>query len=283
MASVRPLGHAGAEITDIDLANLSGDDFTIVRETFAERGLVVFREQQIDEHDHIELARRFGTINVNRFFAKHVDHPEIAVVAKEPEQSSNIGGAWHADHSYDAEPALGSILVARQLPPAGGDTLFASMYAAYESLDPEMRTFVDTHRAVHSGRHVFGHEAYYDDNTQDDFKGRIGNADVGDQLIDQVHPMAIEHPLSGKPALFVNPSFTIGIDGMDDVSAQEILQALYRHAKQDQHVERLEWSPGTVAIWDNRAVWHNAMNDYPGHRRVMHRITIDGCALTAVA
>lgn len=283
MVTVRALDNAGAEISDVDLSTMTENEFSSVRRAFSEHGVVFFRDQTLDEQAHIALARRFGSINVNRFFARHATHPEIAVVAKEPAHDSNIGGAWHADHSYDAEPALGSILVARELPPKGGDTLFASMYAAYDSLDADTRDFVDTHRAVHSGRHVFGHNAYYDDSTQNDFLGRIGNADLGEQLVDQVHPMAIVHPLSGKRAVFVNPSFTIGIEGMDEADARPILFDLYRHCKQEQHVHRFQWTPGSVAIWDNRAVWHNAMNDYPGYRREMHRITIDGCALTPVA
>ena len=116
---------------------------------FAEHGVVFFRDQELSEDDHIALAERFGPININRFFAAHPAHPEIAMVAKEPGQTDNIGGGWHTDHSYDLEPALGSILVARVLPETGGDTWFASMYAAYDTLDAATKAEIDGLNAVH--------------------------------------------------------------------------------------------------------------------------------------
>lgn len=277
MVTVSPLEGTGAEVTGVDIANLSEDELAIVKQAFANHGVIFFRDQNLSEDAHIAFARKFSTINLNRFFARHPDYPEIALVVKEPTDDFNIGGAWHADHSYDAEPALGSILVARQLPPTGGDTLFASMNAAYEALPTDMRDLVDTHSALHSGKHIFARDGAYE--RIPDFKGRIGNAEAGDELVDTVHPMVIKHPLSGKPCLFVNPGFTIGIDGMDDEEAKLMLLALYEHAGQPQFTCRFTWEPGSVAFWDNRAVWHLAENDYAGHRRVMHRITVDGCSL----
>lgn len=279
MATVTAIPGAGAEIGDVDIATMSDEDFAIAQAAFAEHGVIFFRDQELTEADHIGFAERWATININRFFAKHPDHPEIALVIKEPTNEMNIGGAWHADHSYDAEPALGSILVARELPPAGGDTLFASMYAAYEGLPDDLREIVDTHSALHSGKHIFADGGAYA--MLPDFNERIGNTEAGNQLVDTVHPMVIEHPLSGKPALFVNPGFTIGIEGMKNDEAQSTLQRLYDHAGRDEFVGRFVWEPGSVAFWDNRAVWHHALNDYPGQRREMHRITLDGCALSA--
>ncbi len=281
--TITPLPQAGAEITDVDLATLSDDDFSAVRSAFTDHGLLFIRDQSLTETDHIAFAERWGDININRFFTAHDDHPQIAMVVKEPEQTGNIGEVWHTDHSYDVEPALGSILVARELPSSGGDTHFASMYAAYEGLDDEMKDFVRTNRAIHSARHAFGAAAVYRGGDQDDFEGRYSNSDVADAMDDVVHPMVIEHPLSGRPALYVNPTFTIGIEGMEREDSRPILKQLYRHAMQSRFVQVLEWRPGTVAFWDNRAVWHSAQNDYHGQRRIMHRITIEGCALSPAA
>lgn len=114
---IRPLDGVGAEITGIDLRHMDADTFAAVEAAFNEHGLVFFRDQSLTESDHIVFAERFGQINVNRFFASHPDYLKIAMVAKEPDQTENIGGGWHTDHSYDHEPALGSILVARELPP----------------------------------------------------------------------------------------------------------------------------------------------------------------------
>jgi len=279
MVTVTPLAGAGAEIGEVDLTDLTEDDFAVVKQAFADHGVIFFRDQALTEADHIAFAERWTTININRFFTQHPDYPQIAIVVKEPTDELNIGGSWHTDHSYDAEPALGSILVARELPPTGGDTRFASMYAAYDGLAPDLREIVDTHSALHSGKHIFSEEGYY--NAVPEFADRIGNTDAGDSLVDTIHPMVISHPLSGKPALFVNPAFTIGIEGLDADESQQILQRLYDHAGQTEFTCRFAWKPGSVAFWDNRAVWHNAMNDYAGHRRMMHRITLDGCALTA--
>ena len=281
--TITPLPQAGAEVTGTNLAELTDDDFATLRAAFVDHGLLFIRDQHLTETDHIAFAERWGDININRFFTAHDDHPQIAMVVKEPEQTGNIGELWHTDHSYDVEPALGSILVARELPNSGGDTHFASMYAAFDALDDEMTEFVRSHSAVHSARHAFGAAAFHRDGDEDQFEGRYSNSDVADAMPDVVHPMVIEHPLSGRPALYANPTFTIGIDGMDADEAQPILQQLYRHAMQPQFVQVLQWQPGTVAFWDNRAVWHSAQNDYHGQRRIMHRITIEGCALSRAA
>jgi taurine dioxygenase len=280
MIRVLPSERCGAEVSGADLANLSLADFDQLQAAFAEHGVLFFRDQILTEVNQIEFARRLGPININRFFAAHLDHPEIAIVLKEPSDEENIGGLWHTDHSYDREPALGSVLVARDLPASGGDTLFASMYAAYDNLDGGTKNRIERLQAVHSARHAFGSAAYEGDNSSD-YSGRLGNSKAADQLTDVTHPIVIAHPLSGKKALYVNPAFTIGIVGMEHGEAMKLLHSLYDHACHPDFVHRFEWEPGSVVLWDNRATWHNAMNDYPGQRREMHRITIEGCPLAA--
>jgi taurine dioxygenase len=274
---IRPLKGVGAEIAGIDLTqDLSADDFGAVRAAYAAHGVIFFRDQNIDETQHIAFARRWAPININRFFAAHPSHPEIALVSKEREQRENIGGGWHTDHSYDQIPAMGSILVARELPPQGGNTLFASMYAAFDALSPGFKATLSTLKAVHSARHVFGESGAYVEKTG----GRIGNAKAAEQLADPVHPLVIKHPLSGKSALYVNPAFTIRIAGWTEEESRPLLMQIYAHCMQPQFVHEFVWRPGSIAFWDNRATWHFAKNDYHGHRRVMHRITVEGEALT---
>ena len=269
----------GAEIGGIDLATAGEDEIDVVKTALAEHGVVFFRDQTLSEDDHIRLARQFGQINVNRFFAAHPEHPEIALVAKEPDQTDNIGGGWHTDHSYDAEPAMGSILVARVLPESGGDTRFASMYAAYEGLSDETKARLRGLRAVHSARHIFGEgpSAYYQES--DAGGERIGNAKAADALEDVVHPVVINHPSSGKPALYVNPAFTIRFEGQTREESLPLLAELYAHCMKKDFMTQFEWKPGSVAFWDNRSTWHWALNDYAGQRRIMHRITLEGCGL----
>jgi len=279
--TITPLDGVGAEITGIDIKALTEGEFDAIHSAFADHGVIFFRDQDTTEEDHIAFAERFGDININRFFGAHPDYPQIAMVAKEPGDTDNIGGGWHTDHSYDEEPALGSILVARTLPESGGDTMFASMYAAYETLDDDLKAQIEGRNAVHSGRHIFGESADTHYNQSDAGGGaRIGNADVAESLKDPVHPVVITHPLSGKKALYVNPAFTVSFEGETKEESMPLMSKLFAHvfSSNDIHT-RFEWKPGSIAMWDNRSTWHWALNDYQGQRRIMHRITIEGCAL----
>lgn len=263
----------GAEIRGLDLAApLEAAEVETIRRTLFDRGVVFFRDQMITPEQHIAFAERFAPININRFFTKVPDHEKIAEVRKEPEQTKNIGGGWHTDHSYDQIPALGSILLARELPESGGDTLFASMYAAWDALSEGLRQTLLGMRAVHSSRHVFGRR---DRAEQQD--GRLGNPELATQ--DAVHPVAIRHPGSGRHALYVNPAFTLRFEGWTEEESKPLLEYLYRHAARPEFQYRFQWQPGSIAFWDNRATWHNAANDYQGERRLMHRITLEGEAL----
>ena len=165
-------GAVGAEIHGVDLAEpITGETLSTIRRTLADRGVVFFRDQWLTPEQHIACARHFGKININRFLTHADGYPEIALVVKEPDQTKNIGGGWHTDHSYDQEPALGSILYAREVPLSGGDTLFASMYAAYDALSDGLKQTLEGLSARHSSRHVFGVE-------RADMKGRIGNPEL---------------------------------------------------------------------------------------------------------
>jgi len=207
-------------------------------------------------------------------------HPQIAEVRKEPHQKTNIGAAWHTDHSYDQIPAMGSILYAREVPSLGGDTLFSSMYAAYDALSDGIKKMLAGLCAEHSSRHSFGEQAYVD-RDMDDVGGRLGN--TGAAIQDAIHPVIIRHPLSGRPALYVNGEFTVKFEGWTKAESQPLLDFLYEHAHQNEFTCRFHWQKGSMAIWDNRATHHCAMNDYHGELRLMHRVTIEGEALVAAA
>ncbi len=279
---ISPLPGVGAEITGVDLAaDLADSTFETLRGAFADHGVIFFRDQTLSEAAHIAFARRWAPININRFFAAHPVHPEIALVTKEQAQKDNIGGGWHTDHSYDEVPAMGSILVARELPPSGGNTLFSSMYAAYDALSPGFREMLGGLNAVHSARHVFGRAPDTAYNRTDASGGRIGNPDAAEALTDVVHPVVITHPLSGRRALYVNPAFTLRFDGWTVEESRPLLQQLYAQGMNPACTQEFIWRPGSVAFWDNRATWHFARNDYHGHRREMHRITLEGEPLSA--
>jgi taurine dioxygenase len=270
---VQPASPAvGAEIGGVDLGQpLAADTVDEIRHALFEFGVVFFRDQTLTPEQHVGFARRFGAINVNRFFKPVDGYPMIAEVRKEPDQQQNIGGNWHTDHSYDLAPALGSLLYAREVPETGGDTLFASMYAAYAALSDGLKGTLEGLQALHSSRHVFGVATYAE---RGDLKGRVANPEAATQ--DAVHPVVVRHPGSGRKALYVNPAFTVRFVGWTDEESRPLLQYLYQHAARPEFTCRFQWRPGSMAFWDNRCTWHYALNDYHGHRRLMHRITIEG-------
>jgi taurine dioxygenase len=270
-----PLSPAlGAEISGIDIAGgISDEQFAELRQAFVDFAVIFLRDQAITPAQHIAFAERWGQINVNRFFKATAEYPVIAEVLKEADQKANIGSAWHTDHSYDERPAMGSILYAREVPSVGGDTLFSSMYAAYDALSDGLKKMLQSMRAEHSSRHAFGDLAYFNADLED-LGDRLGNTAAATQ--DALHPVVIRHPLSGRPALYVNGDFTVKFEDWRKEESQPLLDYLYAHARQNEFTCRFKWRKGSIAIWDNRATHHCALNDYHGERRLMHRITIEG-------
>lgn len=267
--------HVGIEITGVQLATMEGQALDALKQDVYEHGVAVLRDQQLSPEQHIAFAKRWGGIDVNPFFPTNSGWPEIAEVRKAEEQKDNIGGGWHTDHSFDQVPAMGSILVARELPPVGGDTLFSSMGAAYDSLSDGLKETLGSLRAVHSADHIYQPGGYY------------SKTDLADEMTGQdltthaVHPVIIRHPATGRKLLYVNGAFTLHFEGWTREESLPLLAYLYQVASREEFQCRVQWHPGSVAIWDNRATWHLALNDYHGHRRVMHRITLTGDPIAA--
>ena len=245
-----------------------------LKSAFGRYSVIFFRNQDLTPQQHIDLAERWGSINVNRFFKPLEGYPKIAQVIKEAHQTENIGGAWHTDHSYDEIPAMGSILYARKVPQVGGDTLFSSMYLAYEALSDGMKEMLSGLKAWHSSRHAFGYGVSDSEHYED---GRLANPDLATQ--DALHPVVITHPLTGRKALYVNADFTVRFDGWTVEESKPLLDFLYAHGARQEFTCRFHWEPGSIAFWDNRATWHYAINDYHGEQRIMHRITLEGVPL----
>ena len=271
------IAQCGSVVHGLQLAQTSPDDVKTLRELLFQRGVLFFRDQVLSEEAHLGFAKRFGEIVVNKFFGVVPGYPEIAEVRKEPDQTMNIGGGWHTDHSYDPDPALGSILVARELPETGGDTLFTNAQASCAALPAELKKQLRGLSAIHSNEHIYGEDGYY---AATDLAPLLrGSEGIGCA----VHPVLIQHPQTGAEILYVNPGHTVGIEGMEHEAAFALLHTLYEHTQQPEFQCRFSWKPGSVAIWDNRLTWHLAENDYHGERRLMHRITIAGTALAAAA
>lgn len=263
-------GHCGARLHGVSLAQASQTQLDQMRTALFEHGVIVMPDQHLSPEAHIALAEFFGPIDVNRFFTPVAAHPMIAEVCTSPEQCAVIGGTWHTDHSYDAAPAMCSILSAQILPPYGGDTHFASMTAACAALSPGLRRMLEGVRAWHS------------DSSFADSK--VGIESKQDAFNDPVlHPAIIKHPDTGAPCLYVNGDFTTQFEGWSRAESAPLLSYLYAFATQPIFTARVIWEPGMVAIWDNRLVQHYATADYAGHARLMHRITVQGVPLKGVS
>lgn len=272
-----PLALAcGVEIRGVALTQAQGDSLEAIKQAVYENGVALFRGQHdFTPEAHIAFARRWGGIDLNNYFPLTEGHPEIAVVRKRADQVTNIGGGWHTDHSYDQVPAMGSVLVARTLPPSGGDTLWAHMGAAYDALSDDLKQEIEGLEAHHSADHIYEEDGLY---ARTDMA-----ADLRGQSLrtGATHPVVIRHPHTGRRLLYVNSAFTLNFVGRTRAESLPLLQRLYDAATAADNTCRVAWEPGSVAIWDNRTTWHLAMNDYQGHAREMHRITLTGEPLAA--
>jgi taurine dioxygenase len=258
-------GHLGAHMTGVSLKDAAVRDLDTLRDALFAHGVVVLPAQHLEPDDHVKLAEHFGAIDVNRFFTPVASHPMIAEVRTKPVQTGVIGGTWHTDHSYDAAPAMCSILSARQLPPVGGDTHFATMTAAYHALSDGLKETLGALRAEHSDGSFAGSQLGL---------GLEDNAEAFRPAV--VHPVVIAHPVTGAPCVYVNGDFTTRFEGWTAEESAPLLHYLYQFVTQPIFTARVVWQAGMVAIWDNRLVQHYATADYPGHARLMHRITVQG-------
>jgi taurine dioxygenase len=274
MISVGPSGGVcGATIHGIDLStDLSAETVAQIRAVWIEHLVVAFPDQQLSLDQFEQVALRFGAFGQDPYFKGLADHPHIAEVKREAdEQTPLFAEGWHSDWSFLETPPSGTLLYGRIIPPTGGDTLYANQYAAYEALDADMKAKLFGLQGIHSARRGYSKS------------GQYGEKDVGrsmaivysdDALATQLHPLVQHHPETGRPALFLSPGYTIGVEGLADAEAQELLLFLYAHQAQEQFVYRHHWQENMLTMWDNRAVIHAATGGYQGHRRLLQRITI---------
>jgi taurine dioxygenase len=256
--------HAGAEIHGVDLAQpLDERTFKQIHDALIDNGVIFFRDQRLTPDQQKAFGRLFGELHLHPAAPALLEgHPEILVIHADETSKHVAGEVWHSDVSCDLEPPMGSILYLHELPPVGGDTLFASMYAAYEALSEPMKRLLEPLTAMHEGEHVY--------------RGRYSLDDKGKTFPRAEHPVIRTHPVSGRKALFVNSGFTTRIVQLTRAESDALLQFLFRHVETPEFHCRFRWRANSVAFWDNRCVQHHAMWDYYPQRRHGHRVTVRG-------
>ena len=263
---VRPLTPTiGAEIFGVDLGGeISNQQHDAIHEALMRHVVIFFRDQKMTPEQHKAFGRRFGKLHLHPASPNLLEgHPEILLIQANEKSKRVAGEVWHSDVSCDPEPPMGSILYMHETPAnGGGDTMFANMYTAFETLSAPMQRFLEGLNAVHDGEHVY--------------RGRYGWNDSGKTYPRSVHPVVRTHPETGRKALFVNRGFTTAIEGLNRDESDALLEMLYDHAETPEYQCRFKWQPGSVAFWDNRAAMHHAMWDYFPHSRRAHRVTICG-------
>jgi taurine dioxygenase len=257
--------NIGAEIHGVNLAKaLSNQEFDEIHRALLENLVIFFRDQAIDVDQQKDFGRRFGKLHIHPAAPKGLEqHPEILVIKADENSKRVAGEVWHSDVSCDPEPPMGSILHLTTVPPdGGGDTMFANMYLAYDTLSEPVRKLLEGLTAIHDGEHVF--------------RGRYGIKDAGKVFPRSEHPVIRTHPITGRKLLFVNRGFTTRIVQMKRHESTAILEMLYRHIETPELQCRFKWAKGSIAFWDNRCVQHHALWDYYPARRYGHRVTICG-------
>jgi len=259
--TVAPLtGGLGAEVSGLDLRDpLEGERMEEIRRALLNHLVLVFRDQDLDAQQLVDLGSAFGPLHVNPFVSGLADHPEVMEIRSEENETARFAGRWHSDITWDERPSLGSLLHARTIPAYGGDTLFANMYLAWEALTPTMRKMLEGLYAQHTA-----------------FQGHGRVAAFAEPPEHVTHPLVRTHPETGRKALFVNEYFTCGIEGMASDESRPILDFLFRHMVRPEFTCRIRWSEKALVFWDNRCTQHYAANDYPGDPRLMWRVTVVG-------
>ena len=263
-------GALGALISGVDLRDdLGAERIAQIRQALLDHQVIFFRDQTLTPAQYLRFARLMGEPVEYPFVKGLPDFPEIIQVTKLEHERTNFGGIWHSDTAYLDHPPMGSMLLAREVPPFGGDTLFANQVLAFESLSPGMQRLLDGLIAINSSSKADVSK------TREDRIGEAGREDARKEYIAE-HPVVRTHPETGRKSLYVNVAHTLRFADMTEAESAPLLQYLHQHQVRPEFTCRFSWAVGSMAFWDNRCALHNPVNDYHGYRRVMHRITLAG-------
>jgi taurine dioxygenase len=269
--TVSPIaGSLGAEIGGVDLASIDDETIAEIRRAWLDHLVVFFHDQgHLDNDSYLAFARRIGTPVEYPFVKGFEGYPEIIAVKKLAHEKVNFGGIWHSDTTYLERPPMATMLLAREIPPAGGDTMYANQYDAFDALSPAMQQMLTPLRAISSS-------AMADvSKTREDRLKEAGD-NSAQAVYEASHPVVRTHPETGRQALYVGIAHSTRFDGMTEEESRPLLQFLFQHQVRPEFTVRFRWREGSIAMWDNRCAMHNPVNDYHGYKREMHRITLEG-------
>ncbi len=263
-------GALGAEIEGLELTRpLTDAAIAEIRRIWLDNLVIFFRDQPLSSAQFLSLARSFGEVTEYPLLKGLEEAPEIVAVLKREHETINFGGIWHSDTAYLPRPPMATMLIARELPPQGGDTMFANTYLAFETLSEGMRRLLAPLTAVNSSA-----KADISRTREDRLRENAMGGSPPD--FEAEHPVVRRHPETGRAALYVNPAHTVRFGGMSEEESAPLLDYLYRHQTRAGLTCRFSWSVNAIALWDNRCTLHFPVNDYHGHRRLMHRVTLAG-------
>jgi len=268
----------GAAVTGVDLSRaLPPAELAAVKAAFAAHSVLAFPDQPLT-HDQLEaFTLQWGDFGWDPYIAPLADRPHILEVRRNADETASVfGGSWHSDWSFQETPPAITILHAKVIPPLGGDTLYADGYRAWEALTPAFQALLAPLNAIHSASRPYGEKGFY---AQE--QGRTGMTILPNATADKtfVHPLVRTHPVTGRRALFVNPVYTVGVEGLSEAEGAAILGFLFKHMTEDRFVYRHRWAANMLTMWDNRCCLHNATGGYDGYERVLHRTTVAGEAV----
>ncbi len=266
-------GALGAEISGLDLNQITSDQVCTLDEYFHQHLVLVFRDQRLDPQDLLNLTQKLGGPGETPYLTGLPEYPDVVPIIKEATEQSAIsfGSGWHTDFTFQAMPPSRTLLLAKETPPAGGDTLFANLYKAYESLSQGLKSLLDPLSAVHSATRSYGPKSSLGQHLEN----MVIHKEKTEPL-EQLHPVIRYHPETALPALWVNPTYTIRFEGMTEAESKPLLDYLNQWIIQPSLTCRVSWAPDTLVMWDNRCTQHCATSDYHGHRREMLRTTVAG-------
>ena len=271
------IGPVGAVISGVDLSqNLEKDVIEEIHQAWLKHHIVFFRDQDLTPTQQAAFGELFGELDTYPFMKSVDSHPNVIPIIKEPETKINFGGAWHTDSSYKEVPPKATLLYAIEVPKSGGDTLFANATAAYQDLSDGLKATFGDAKGIYTPKMVHGSGGSYD---KKEMKKELGPSYGGNEEFAESeveHPLMRTHGETGNKSIYCSKPHTHRIKGWSHEESHSIFSFLTKHLTQEQYVTQFKWEKGSLAMWDNRCVFHNALNDYPGERRHMHRVTIKG-------